>query len=62
MTEFISTFTANLPTYIELFTQVVGTFAIVATLTPNSSDNTIVDFLAKIVNLLGGNFGKSTNA
>tara|TARA_R110000824_G_scaffold292565_4_gene480968 strand:+ start:8134 stop:8322 length:189 start_codon:yes stop_codon:yes gene_type:complete len=62
MTELITNLTANLPAYIEVATQIVGTFAVIATMTPNSSDNAIVDFLAKIVNFFAGNFGKSSNA
>ena len=62
MSEIFTNITANLPQYLELLTQVVGTFALVATMTPNSSDNAIADFLAKAVNFLAGNFGKSKNA
>ena len=52
----------NLPTYIELITQVVGVFALVATLTPNTSDNAIVDFILKLINFGGANVGSSKNA
>ena len=62
MTEIITSLTSNLPAYIEVVTQVVGVFALVATMTPNTSDNAIADFLAKVVNFLAGNFGKSKNA
>ena len=62
MADILALITTNLPTYIELITQVVGTFAIVATMTPNTSDNVIVDFLARIVNFLAANVGKSKNA
>ena len=53
--------TNNLPALLEILTQVVGTFALVATLTPNSNDNAIADFLLKIINFVGGNFGTSAN-
>ena len=53
---------ANLPAYLEILTQAVGVFALVATLTPNTSDNSIVDFLLKLVNFCGANIGKSKNA
>jgi hypothetical protein len=53
---------ANLPAYLEILTQAVGVFALVATLTPNTSDNAIVDFLFKLVNFGAANFGKSNNA
>ena len=62
MADLFTSLSGNLPQYVELLTQVVGTFALVATLTPNTSDNTIADFLAKAVNFLAGNFGKSKNA
>ena len=62
MTEIITSLSSNLPAYIEVVTQVVGVFALVATMTPNTSDNAIADFLAKVVNFLAGNFGKSKNA
>ena len=53
---------ANLPAYLEIITQAIGVFALVATLTPNTSDNSIVDFLLKLVNFGGANIGKSKNA
>jgi hypothetical protein len=62
MADILTLITTNLPTYIELITQVIGTFAIVATMTPNTSDNVIVDFLARIVNFFAANVGKSKNA
>lgn len=61
MTELITNLTANLPVYLEIATQIIGTFAVIATMTPNTSDNAIVDFLAKVVNFFAGNFGKSKN-
>jgi hypothetical protein len=53
---------ANLPTYLEILTQAVGVFALVATLTPNTSDNAIVDFILKLINFGGANIGSSKNA
>jgi hypothetical protein len=52
----------NLPTYLEILTQAVGVFALVATLTPNTSDNAIVDFILKLINFGGANVGSSKNA
>ncbi len=52
----------NLPSYLEIITQAVGVFALVATLTPNTSDNAIVDFILKLINFGGANVGKSSNA
>ncbi len=53
---------ANLPAYLEILTQAVGVFALVATLTPNTSDNAIVDFILKLINFGGANVGSSKNA
>ena len=41
--------------------QVVGIAAMIATMTPNKTDNKIVDAVSKIINLLGANFGKAKN-
>ena len=54
--------TANIGDLVQLITQVVGTFAIIATLTPNSADNRIASVLLEAVNFLGGNLNKSRNA
>jgi|TARA_R100001594_G_scaffold147726_1_gene201283 hypothetical protein len=43
-------------------TSVVGGFSILATLTPNQSDNRVVDVIMQVINLLGANVGKSKNA
>jgi hypothetical protein len=40
---------------------VVGAFAVIASLTPNQSDNVISDFLLRVVNTLGGNVGQAKN-
>ena len=56
-----SGFLANLPNYVEIIVQVVGSFALIAALTPNNSDNAIADFLLSLVNTLGGNLGKAAN-
>ena len=53
---------ANASSLLELLIQVVGVAALVATITPNDSDNKAVDFILNIVNLLGANVGRSKNA
>jgi len=45
----------------DIIVHVVGVAAIVATLTPNDSDNKIVKFILDTVNVLGANFGKASN-
>ncbi len=42
-------------------TSVIGVFAAVAAITPNTTDNKIAQFLLDIVNLLGANIGKASN-
>jgi hypothetical protein len=44
-----------------LVTSVIGTFAVLATITPNTTDNKIAQFLMDLVNFLGGNVGKAEN-
>ena len=41
--------------------QIVGGFAVLATITPNKTDDKIAQFLADLINFLGGNLGKSKN-
>ena len=53
--------TSNWGNLYSIITQVVGVAALVATLTPNASDNKAVDFVLNIINMLGANIGKSKN-
>lgn len=39
----------------------IGAFSVLATMTPNKSDDKIVQFLADLVNFFGGNLGKAKN-
>ncbi len=41
--------------------KVVGAFAVVASMTPNDTDNRAAQMLADLVNLLGFNVGKARN-
>ena len=52
---------AALPQYLEVAVQVIGAFAVIASMTPNNSDNAIADFLLRLVNTLGANVGKAGN-
>ena len=54
--------TSNWGNLYSIITQVVGVAALVATLTPNTSDNKAVDFVLNIINMRGANIGKSKNA
>ena len=46
---------------VDIALKIVGAFAVIATMTPNESDNKIADGLMRLVNMLGANFGKSSN-
>ena len=54
--------TTNGVALLELVVQIVGVAALVATMTPNVSDNKAVDFVLNIINMLGANIGNSKNA
>ena len=50
--------------YIQMLTAVggiVGGFAIIASMTPNKSDDRIVQMILDMVNFIGANFGKAKN-
>ena len=47
---------------IDIGLKIVGAFAIVASFTPNTTDNKIADFLLSIINRLGFNVGSARNA
>lgn len=55
-------FNSNFDNILQIALEVVGIFSIVATMTPNDSDNKVVEFVLKIINAVGGNFGKAKNA
>ena len=48
-------------TIVAIALQVIGAFSLIATQTSNTADNVISDFLLKVVNGLGGNWGKAKN-
>ena len=52
---------STIATWWPVVTSFVGTFALIATITPNKSDDKIVDMILKVVNFLGGNLGKARN-
>jgi len=43
-------------------TSIVGGFSVLATMTPNSCDNRVVDAVMRVINFLGANIGKAKNA
>ena len=48
-------------THIPQLLQLVGAAAIVATMTPNKTDDKIVQMILDAINFLGGNLGKAKN-
>ena len=51
----------NWESFVGIALQAVGLFSLIATQTSNAADNVIADFLLRVVNFLGGNFGKAKN-
>jgi len=47
--------------YLPVALSVVGAFAIIASKTPNKSDDKIVQFILDLINFLGFNLGKAKN-
>ena len=52
----------NWESFVGIALQAVGLFSLIATQTSNAADNVIADFLLRVVNFLGGNFGKAKNS
>ncbi len=46
---------------VALLLQIVGAFAVLATMTPNKTDDKIVQVVLDLVNFLGANTGKAKN-
>jgi|TARA_R110002124_G_scaffold79714_1_gene211621 glutamate formiminotransferase len=61
MSEVISLITSNYVAILSAVASIVGGFAVIASLTPNKSDDRIVQIILDIVNFLGANFGKASN-
>jgi hypothetical protein len=51
----------NIGAVFQILTGLVGIAAVIATMTPNESDNTVIQKLLDIVNLLGANVGNARN-
>ena len=61
MSDIMSIITNNYVEIISAAASIIGGFAIIASMTPNKSDDRIVQMLLDIVNFLGANFGKASN-
>ena len=51
----------NAESIVDVMLKLVGAFAIISTMTPNEAANAVADSRLRFINLLGGNFGKSSN-
>jgi len=47
--------------YLPVIISVVGSFSLIASMTPNSVDNKIAQFLMDVINFLGANVNKAAN-
>lgn len=61
MSEMISYVMENYAQIITATGGIVGGFAVIASMTPNKSDDRIVQIILDCVNFLGANFGKAKN-
>ena len=61
MSELVSFVMDNYVSILSAVASIVGGFAVLACLTPNKSDDRIVQMILDVVNFLGANFGKAKN-
>ena len=61
MSDIMSVITSNYVAILSAVASIVGGFAVIASLTPNKSDDRIVQMILDVVNFLGANFGKASN-
>jgi len=61
MSELVSTIVDNYMAILSAVAGIVGGFAVIASITPNKSDDRIVQMILDVVNFLGANFGKASN-
>ena len=61
MSEMISYVMENYMQIISAVGGIVGGFAVIASMTPNKSDDRVVQMILDMVNFLGANFGKAKN-
>lgn len=51
----------NIVTIISVLTSIVGTAALIATVTPTQKDDEIIGRISKVVHFLAANFGQARN-
>jgi hypothetical protein len=59
--EYITVITDFVAKYLPVAVSVVGSFSLIASMTPNKVDDKIGQVLLDIVNFLGANFGNAKN-
>jgi len=59
--EFFTNITSWVTGHIPQLLEIVGGFAVIATLTPNKVDDKILQVALDAINFLGGNLGKAKN-
>jgi|TARA_R100000789_G_scaffold98933_1_gene103972 hypothetical protein len=60
--EWLLSMWSMIPTWLHAITAVVTASTAVTALTPSTSDDTIVNAILKVLNMLAGNVMKNTNA
>lgn len=58
---FFGNLVENAGFYFTIASSVVGTFAMIATVTPNKTDDKVAQLILDVINFLAGNFGKAVN-
>jgi phage I-like protein len=61
MEAIITYLVANGGTILAALSAIIGGFSIIATLTPNQTDNKVINALLKVINFLAANFGNAKN-
>lgn len=61
MMEVMQVFFDNGKQIITIALELIGAFAVIATASPNKSDDRVVQWFLDIFNFLGANFGKAKN-
>ena len=61
MMEVIDKVVEFISVYLPVIISVVGSFSLIASMTPNTVDNKIAQFLMDVINFLGANVNKAAN-
>ena len=61
MSDIVSVISNNYVAILSAVASIVGGFAVIASMTPNKSDDRLVQMILDVVNFLGANFGKASN-